>query len=83
MPHREGFIIMLQKAEGKAPNTNDGLWDAYFWVSDVQALFKEFEANGAIIAYRPELKEGYGNVEFAVKDPDGYLIAFAQEVEDV
>jgi len=82
MPHREGFIIMLQAVEDKAPNTNEGLWDAYFWVRDAHALFKEFKENGAIIAYEPELKEGYGNVEFAVKDPDGYLIAFAQEISD-
>jgi hypothetical protein len=48
-------------------------------VRDVHALFKEFEANGAIIAYEPEERKAYGNIEFAIKDP-GYIIAFAQEI---
>ena len=36
-----------------------------------------------MVHYEPVFREVYGNLEFAVLDPDGYLIAFGQGVEDV
>ena len=81
MPQRDGMIIMLdQKTE--APLHNQGNWDAYFWVKDAHALYKEFEANGAIFEYGVEYKELYGNLEFGLKDPDGYFLAFGQEYQE-
>ena len=86
MPQRDGITIMLNEAdETSAPSPNrtrSGFWDAYIWVNDVEALFSEMKANGAIIDYEPEVMQAYGMREFAVRDPDGYLIAFAQGVED-
>lgn len=79
MPKREEMIIMLQMAGKKGVRNNDGLWDAYFWIRDAQLLFEEFRAKGATIAYEPEIRSSYGNFEFAVNDPDGYTLAFAQE----
>lgn len=83
MPDYDGKIIMLQKAGARGVLNNQGSWDAYFWVRDAQLLFDRFRSNGAIVAYEPELRESYGNLEFAVKDPDGYLLAFGQQVKDV
>jgi len=77
MPQRDEMIIMLdQKAE--APLHNKGNWDAYFWVKDAYALYKEFEAKGAIFEYGVEYKELYGNLEFGLKDPNGYFFAFGK-----
>lgn len=81
MPRREDFIVMLQEEENKGVRNNLGAWDAYFWVKDAGKLFKEFEANGVSVLYPPELKEAYGCYEFAIKDPDDYILAFGQEVD--
>ena len=56
------------------------VWDGYFWVADVDALFAEFKANGAKIAHEPFLKP-YGVKEGVVLDPDGYQLAFGQDME--
>lgn len=84
MPGREGCIIMLQQAFDAAkvqPNSkvNEELWDAYFWVRDGQALFEEFKSNGAAIEYEPIVREYYNMKEFAVRDLDGYILAFGQD----
>lgn len=82
MPCRDGLTIMLQQqAEGKVHH-NPGAWDAYFWIGDVWTLFREFESKGAEVAYSPELRKTYGCYEFALRDPDGYLLAFGQELDE-
>lgn len=81
MPRRDNMIVMLQETESKQVNNNEKSWDAYFWVDDADALFKEFTDKGVIVDYPPEHKEAYGCYEFAIKDPDGYTLAFGQEEE--
>lgn len=80
MPKREGIIVMLQEHQD-GTRTNEGVWDAYFWVADAGSLFKKFKNNGARIHYPPEHKEAYGCYEFAIKDPDNYILAFGQETD--
>lgn len=79
MPRRDNMIVMLQETESKQVNNNEKSWDAYFWIEDADALFKEFSEKDVIVAYPPEHKEAYGCYEFAIKDPDGYTLAFGQE----
>jgi len=85
MPQRDGLTIMLDQTRDASvirPNgkaCDDDPWDAYVWVKDADALYAEVKPRGAIIAYEPVLKEGYGNREFGVRDLDGYLIAFGSD----
>lgn len=79
MPRRDNMIVMLQETESKQVNNNEKSWDAYFWVEDADVLFKEFTDKEVIVEYPPEHKEAYGCYEFAIKDPDGYTLAFGQE----
>lgn len=53
------------------------VWDIYYWVDDVEALFLELRDRGATIAYEP-CDKFYGCREFAVLDPDEYSIGFGQ-----
>lgn len=46
-------------------------------VSDVRALFAEFEARGGEFAQRVE-KQEWGGIDFYVRDPDGNVISFVQ-----
>lgn len=84
MPHRDGLTVMLQEPDDKTrirPNGADGCsWGAYVWVSDADALFATFQANGADIVYQVVNRDCYGNREFAVRDLDGYIIAFAHGI---
>ena len=81
IPERDGFSVMLSQIEGDeiAPNGRFDQWDAYFWCHDLEALFREFESNGANIVHAPVERPLYGMREFAVKDIDGYMLAFAED----
>ena len=84
MVRRDGFTLMLKQARDRArvrPNGADHeMWDAYVWVEDADALHAEVAARGASIHYKPEDQEDYGNREFAVRDPDGYVVAFGHDI---
>lgn len=84
MPHRDGLTIMLsQVCQGEPLNANgvDGeTWDAYFWVTDADALFAQFKSRGAPVVYEPRDMTYYNNREFAIRDPDGHILAFAHDL---
>ena len=55
----------------------ENMWNVYFWVSDVDALFEELKGRGATIDYKL-CDQPYGCREFGIQDLDGYDIAFGQ-----
>ena len=73
---------MLYQPDGDGAITTNrdqkGYWDAYIWVNDVDALFTEMSAKEAVIDYEPIVQQEYNNKEFAIRDPDGHVIAFGQ-----
>jgi catechol 2,3-dioxygenase-like lactoylglutathione lyase family enzyme len=79
---RDGLSIMLRlvpNADRISPNERQGgTWDAFFWVSDVRALYAELRAAGADIAYDVTYQAGYQMDEFAARDLDGYVLGFGQ-----
>ena len=81
---RDGFPIMFRAvaASGRiSPNEmQGGTWDAFFWVRDLRALHAELRANGVDIAYGPIVQDEYQMEEFAVRDPNGYVLGFGQPV---
>lgn len=84
MVYRDGLTIMLKQIADKSlirPNGNvPNSWDAHVWVRDADALFAEFSDRKARIAYSVCYQEEYGNREFAVRDLDGYVIAFGHHI---
>jgi uncharacterized glyoxalase superfamily protein PhnB len=85
MVRRDGQTIMLSQAPAEAKliphwRVVEQMWNAYFWVEDVEALYAEFKKLGARIDYEVELKP-YGVKEFGVQDLDDHDIAFGQVVE--
>src|ERR1700761_1014124 len=79
---RDGLFVMLRQVTDHSQiiprrTVSPGLWDVYFWVDDVEALFKAFTASGASIDY-PPCDQFYGCRDFAVLDPDGHSIGFGQ-----
>ncbi len=79
---RDGQYVMV----GAAPAGHEivpywkvrtNLWNAYFWVDDVAALFAELKGRGARIDY-DLCTQPYGVREFGIQDLDGHDIAFGQ-----
>lgn len=79
---RDGHAIMLRLVPDPTaivPNERQGgTWDIFFWVDDAGALCDAFRTAGATIAYGPVHQTAYGMLEFAVRDPNGYVLGFGQ-----
>ena len=78
---RSGAAIMLRRVDDPGlicPNESQGgTWDVFFWVTDVDRLHAELVGSGASIVY-PPVVQPYGMKEFAVRDPNGYVLGFGQ-----
>src|SRR6185312_8602101 len=79
---RDGCRLHFARFEGATPRPNcreapPDMFDAYFWVDDVDALYAELAERGAELHGRPEL-QGYGMYDFRVADPHGYVLAFGR-----
>lgn len=84
MVHRDGRTVMLSQVPAGTEivphwQVVDKMWNAYFWVDDVESIYQEFQRSGAIIDYELHLKP-YGVKEFGVQDLDGHDLAFGEEV---
>jgi catechol 2,3-dioxygenase-like lactoylglutathione lyase family enzyme len=85
MVRRDGHIVMLSQAPPDAAlvphwQVVGQMWDVYFWVDDVDAIYREMQERGAIIDYHLGVK-GYGVKEFGVQDIDDHDIAFGQVID--
>lgn len=82
---RDGLSIMLRRVRAPeliVPNEKQGgTWDAFFWVRDARALHAELAANGAVVVYGPMVQQAYQMLEFAVRDPEGYVLGFGETVK--
>jgi uncharacterized glyoxalase superfamily protein PhnB len=80
---RDGCPVMFRAVEDPAQirpvATQGGTWDAFFWVQDVRALAASFGERGVEFSY-PIITQPYGMVEFAIRDRDGHVLGFGQEV---
>ncbi|HKQ93361.1 MAG TPA: VOC family protein [Blastocatellia bacterium] len=81
---RDGLAIMLRRVSAPkliTPNERQGgTWDVFFWVDDAQALHAEFNAKGVDVVYGPLIQEEYKMREFAIRDCDGHVLGFGQEL---
>ena len=81
---RDGMRVMIKQIADHdyiVPRwtVSAGLWDMYFWVDDVDALFKEFVERRTKIDYGLCVQP-YGCREFGTQDIDGHDIGFGQVV---
>jgi hypothetical protein len=79
---RDGMHLMLKQARESrliVPHwtVSAKLWNVYFWVSDVDALYAEFVERGARIDYGP-CDQPHGCREFGTQDLDGYDLGFGE-----
>ncbi len=78
---RDDVEIMLQRIQGyEKPDLYNarpgGVWNAYFRVEGVRDLFDSVKDEATIV--QPLRRQPYGNWEFEVRDPNGYLLVFSE-----
>lgn len=71
-------IFLDQSRDGGATPVNQ-YWAAYVYVKDADALCDEHRVKGVEIIREPENTE-YGCRDFDVRDPDGHLVCFGQDL---
>ena len=78
---RDGQYIMLQKTNPALIKPNwkivDKTNNIYFWVEDVDTLYKQFIEAGATIDYTL-YETPWGTKEFGINDPDEYDVTFGE-----
>lgn len=79
---RDNVTIFLQRIVGyEKPELynkrSGGVWDAYIHVYGIQDLYESVREEATIV--QPLRQQPYGNWEFEVKDPNGYILVFSEE----
>ncbi|HEV7398511.1 MAG TPA: VOC family protein [Pyrinomonadaceae bacterium] len=82
--YRENAEIMLQYLKDyEKPNIYDrrpgGIWDAYFRMIGVREFYESIR--NRLNVMRPLEKMPYPQIEFEVKDPNGYVLVFSETAE--
>lgn len=77
---RDGVEIMfLRLAAYQKPDLRqqrpEGLWDAYIRMSGVEVYYESLKAKPFI--HMALTRQTYGDVEFEVRDPNGYILVFS------
>jgi len=81
---RDDVEIMLQRIEGYQKPDLDGLrgggvWDAYIRMEGVKVFYDLVRERISVI--RPLEKQFYGDWDFEVKDPNGYVLVFSELID--
>ena len=79
---RDDVSIFLQRLVGyEKPDIYNrrpgGVWDAYIHVYGINDLYESVREEATIV--QPLRQQPYGNWEFEVKDPNGYILVFSEE----
>ena len=78
---RDGVEIMLLGLEGYekpdlSPLRPGGMWDAYIRMNGVDELYTSLMDRPFVTM--PMTKQGYGDLEFEIRDPNGYVLVFSE-----
>ena len=82
--NRSGVEIMLQRLEGYAkPNLYDtrpgGVWDLYVRLTGIRELYDAIVNRGDVPVLEPLHRQPYHQIEFVIRDPNGYVLVFGEE----
>jgi hypothetical protein len=83
---RDVVDIFVQQTDGYVRPNDPGrqhrdAWDVYIETDNVYALFEELSKRPGVTVTRELCRQEYGQIEFSIKDPNGYELVFAQPTE--
>ena len=82
---RDGVEIMLQRLQGyRKPDVYaqrpGGVWDVYVRTRNVRQFYEELSRHPDVTIVHQLHRQPYGQTEFEVRDPNGYVLVFAESV---
>jgi predicted enzyme related to lactoylglutathione lyase len=80
---KDSVEIFLQRLSGyERPDhyreRPGGVWDAYIRMNDVAAFYEAIRSQAGVTVLQPLHRQPYGQNEFEIKDPNGYVLVFAE-----
>ncbi len=80
---RDEVVLFLQQLTGyQKPDLYKeragGVWSAYIQTDDVKGLYAALKDRGDVIVVHPLHTQPYGQIEFEIQDPNGYILVFAE-----
>jgi catechol 2,3-dioxygenase-like lactoylglutathione lyase family enzyme len=80
---RDDVSIFLQQLDGyEKPDVyhrrSGGVWSAYLRTKGVRALYASLRNSPDLNFAKPLRKQPYGETEFELVDPNGYVLVFAE-----
>ena len=76
---RGTVTVFLDQTRDPGPSPVNQYWAVYIYVSDVDSLLEDYRSRGIEIIRGPE-EMPHGCREFDVRDPDGHIICFGQDL---
>ena len=82
---RDRVEIMLQQLAGyQKPDLFEkrggGVWNVYVRMEGVRALYETVSKLGDVAIVEPLRRQEYGDTEFVIRDPNGYILVFSEAV---
>ena len=77
---RGTVTVMLDQRRNDEALAINQYWAAYIYVDDVEGLLQEFRSRGVEAIRGPE-DQPYGCRDFDIKDLDGHILAFGQDLQ--
>ena len=80
---KDDVSVFLQQLDGyEKPDLYEqrsgGVWNAYFRTRGVRALYESLKTIPGVRFARPLRRQPYGETEFELVDPNGYVLVFAE-----
>ena len=82
---RDDVAIFLQQLTGyQRPDhyaeRDGGVWSAYIRPEGVHALYEALRSVPDVRVIQPLRRQPYGETEFEIRDPNGYILVFAERL---
>jgi uncharacterized glyoxalase superfamily protein PhnB len=82
---KDDVVIFLQQLSGyRRPDVyherEGGVWSAYVRTRRVHALFETLRGLADVAIVQPLHHQPYGETEFEIRDPNGYVLVFAERL---
>jgi uncharacterized glyoxalase superfamily protein PhnB len=82
---QDGVEIMLQLLDGYVrpelySRREGGVWDVYLRMTGVHELYDRVSKLPNVTIVEPICRQFYGDTEFVVRDPNGYILVFSELV---
>lgn len=80
---KDDVVIFLQQLAGyRQPDVyherDGGTWSAYLHTQGVASLYETLRQRADVVVIQPLRRQPYRQTEFEIRDPNGYVLVFAE-----